>query len=152
MKGSGISTHWGGFRFLVSPAVEVLTPKFVHSKKGVDLVRFVADLGPFQERSHHSPGASILHRCGILAGYRGSKGLVQKVWFSDERIGVFGAFYLWEKREGLEKEVSTMYRIEARTGIKPAVRRFEVEAIQEGNHQVERLLQQGKTWAADRDE
>ena len=80
--------------------------------------------------------------------YRGVEGLVQKVWFSDEKNGVFGAFYLWENLEGLEQEVSTMYRIEQKTGVKPVVHRFEVEAIQEGNHQVERLLELGKIWTA----
>ena len=81
--------------------------------------------------------------------YRGVEGLIQKVWFSNEETGVFGAFYLWESRECLEQETGSMYQIKEKTGVKPVVRRFEVEAIQEGTHQVEQLLELGKAWAND---
>ena len=81
--------------------------------------------------------------------YRGVEGLIQKVWFSNEETGVFGAFYLWQSRESRERETASMYRIEEKTGVKPVIRRFEIEAIQEGTHHVEELLERGQAWASD---
>jgi trans-2,3-dihydro-3-hydroxyanthranilate isomerase len=82
------------------------------------------------------------------ARYAGRKGLRQKVWFSDEESGRWGAFYLWESREDLEHEVRTMGRVEAMTGVAPQVYRFEVEAVQEGSHSGPDLLAVGLAMAA----
>ena len=77
------------------------------------------------------------------ARYAGREGLRYKVWFSNEETGRWGAFYLWDTREALEEEVRTMYRVEAMTGVAPAVCRYEVEAIQEGRHSGRDLLSAG---------
>ena len=72
--------------------------------------------------------------------------LCQKIWFSSERDSVFGAFYLWATEEALEEEIRTMYRVEEMTGVAPSIRRLDVEAIQEGQHDVTDLSSTGLAW------
>ena len=74
--------------------------------------------------------------------------LCQKVWFSSERDATFGAFYLWATEEAMEKEIRTMYRVEAMTGVAPEILTLDVEAIQEGHHDVADLLSIGLAWQA----
>jgi hypothetical protein len=81
------------------------------------------------------------------AKYRDAAGLVEKTWFSDEQAMVFGAFCLLETTAALEHELAAMHGIEERTGVKPKVQRFEVEAIQEGRHSVSNRLAVGKAWS-----
>ena len=80
------------------------------------------------------------------ARYANKAGLCQKVWFSSEEGSEFGAFYLWETQEAMEEEIRTMYRIEAITGVAPSFRRLDVEAIQEGHHEIKDLLSRGLAW------
>jgi hypothetical protein len=58
-------------------------------------------------------------------------------------MGRWGAFSLWDTAQAREAEVRTMGRVEAPTGVAPAVLRFEVEAIQEGRHAGADLLTVG---------
>ena len=78
--------------------------------------------------------------------YESKKGLIQKVWFSNEETGQFGAIYLWETREAMEEEIRTMYRVKSMTGVDPTITRSYVEAIQEGNHSIEKLTEIGLAW------
>ena len=75
------------------------------------------------------------------------EGLRHKVWFSDEETGKWGAFYLWESKEKMEEYIRTMSRVQALTGVAPSILRYDVEAIQEGNHSGENLLSLGLAWA-----
>jgi hypothetical protein len=81
--------------------------------------------------------------------YRDVPGLVEKIWFSNESTMVFGAFYLWETTAALERELADPHSIEEITGVKPAVQRFDVDAIQEGLHSVTNRFAAGKAWSAD---
>ncbi|HEX6690175.1 MAG TPA: hypothetical protein VF110_03420 [Burkholderiales bacterium] len=81
--------------------------------------------------------------------YRDVPGLVEKTWFSDEKAMLFGAFYLWETAIALERELADPHSIEELTGVKPTVHRFEVEAIQEGEHQTDNRFAAGKAWSPD---
>jgi len=78
--------------------------------------------------------------------YEGKKGLVQKIWYSNIETGQFGGIYLWETKEAMEEEIRTMYRVKAMTGIAPTIHRFDVEAIQEGDHSIEKLAATGLAW------
>ena len=40
--------------------------------------------------------------------YKGKKGLVQKVWYSNSETGQFGGIYLWETKEAMEEEMRTI--------------------------------------------
>ena len=72
------------------------------------------------------------------------------IWFSDESSMVFGAFCLWESTVALERELADPHSsIEQLTGVKPAVQRFDVDAIQEGLHSVTNRFAAGKAWSAD---
>ena len=81
--------------------------------------------------------------------YRDVPGLVEKTWLSDEKALVFGVFYLWETTVALERELADPHCIEEITGVAPTVRRFEVEAIQEGVHQTDNRFAAGKAWSPD---
>ena len=81
--------------------------------------------------------------------YRDVPGLVEKTWFSDEKAMVFGAFYLWETAIALERELADTHSVEVITGVKPTVRRFDIEAIQEGRHSVTNRFASGKAWVTD---
>jgi hypothetical protein len=78
--------------------------------------------------------------------YENKKGLVQKIWYSNEETGQFGGIYLWETKEAMEEEIRTMYRVKAMTGIDPTITRLTVEAIQEGTHSVQKLTSIGLAW------
>ena len=78
--------------------------------------------------------------------YENKEGLVQKVWYSNEETGQFGAIYLWETKKAMEEEIRTMYRIKSMTGIDPTITRLNVEAIQEGKHRIENLTNMGLAW------
>ena len=80
------------------------------------------------------------------ARYAAKADLCQKIWFSSASESVFGAFYLWATEEAMEKEIRTMYRVEEMTGVAPSIRRLDVEAIQEGRHDVTDLLSSGLAW------
>lgn len=78
--------------------------------------------------------------------YERKKDLVQKIWYSNIETGQFGGIYLWETKEAMEEEIRTMYRVKAMTGVDPAIHRFDVEAIQEGDHSIEKLTTMGLAW------
>ncbi len=78
--------------------------------------------------------------------YEGKKGLVQKIWYSNIETGQFGGVYLWASKEAMEAEIQTMYRVKAMTGVDPTIHRFDVEAIQEGDHAIEILTSVGLAW------
>lgn len=78
--------------------------------------------------------------------YAGKNGMVQKVWFSNEKDGEYGAFYLWESEECREAEIEATCRIKAMTGRSPRIHRWEVEAIQEGPHGAVDLKTIGMAW------
>jgi hypothetical protein len=78
--------------------------------------------------------------------YENKKGLVQKIWYSNEEVGQFGGIYLWETKEAMEEEIRTMYRVKSMTGVAPTITRLSVEAIQEGNHSIEKLTSMGLAW------
>lgn len=78
--------------------------------------------------------------------YQDKPGLVQKTWYSNEQTGQFGGIYLWETREAMEEEIRTMYRVKSMTGVDPTITRLNVEAIQEGHHQVKKLTEIGLAW------
>jgi hypothetical protein len=78
--------------------------------------------------------------------YEGKKGLVQKIWYSNTETGQFGGIYLWESKEAMEEEIRTMYRVKAMTGVDPIIHRFDVEAIQEGDHAIDKLTSVGLAW------
>jgi len=46
----------------------------------------------------------------------------------------------------MEEEIRTMYRVKAMTGIDPTIHKFDVEAIQEGDHSIEKLTSMGLAW------
>src|SRR4030042_136074 len=75
--------------------------------------------------------------------YANKKGLVQKIWYSNEETGQFGGIYLWESKDAMEEEIRTMYRVKAMTGVDPSINEFAVEAIQEGDHSLEKLTTKG---------
>ncbi len=79
--------------------------------------------------------------------YENKKNLIQKVWYSNEETGQFGGIYLWETKEAMEEEIRTMYRVKSMTGIDPTITRLDVEAIQEGDHSIEKLTSMGLAWA-----
>lgn len=78
--------------------------------------------------------------------YKSKEGLIQKTWYSNEETGQFGGIYLWETREAMEEELKTMYRVKSITGIDPTITRLNIEAIQEGNHNIEKLTEIGSAW------
>lgn len=78
--------------------------------------------------------------------YENKKGLVQKFWYSNEETRQFGGIYLWETKEAMEEEVRTMYRVKSMTGVDPTITRFDVEALQEGDHSIEKLTSMGLAW------
>ena len=78
--------------------------------------------------------------------YANREGLRQKVWFSNPKERVFGGFYLWDTHEAMEEEIASMYRVEAMTGVPPAITRLDVEAIQEGNYVSGDLCSMGAAW------
>ena len=84
------------------------------------------------------------------ARYRTRQGLRQKVWFSNADTLRWGAFYLWESKAALLEEVDTMGRVEAMTGVAPAVSIYEVEAVQEGAFSIHDLTTVGLARAHDR--
>jgi len=78
--------------------------------------------------------------------YENKKGLIQKVWYSNEETGQFGGIYLWETKEAMEEEIQTMYRVKAMTGVDPTIHKFNIEAIQQGDHTIENLTSMGLAW------
>ncbi|MBI4823613.1 MAG: YdhR family protein [Nitrospirae bacterium] len=82
--------------------------------------------------------------------YENKKGLIQKIWYSNIETGQFGGIYLWETKEAREEEIRTMYRVKAMTGIDPTIHQFDVEAIQEGLHSIEKLTSMGLAWIENR--
>lgn len=78
--------------------------------------------------------------------YEDKPGLIQKTWYSNEETGQFGGIYLWETTEAMEEEIRIMYRVKSMTGVDPTITRLNVEAIQEGQHQVKRLTKMGLAW------
>ena len=78
--------------------------------------------------------------------YENKEGLIQKTWFSNEETGQFGGIYLWETKEAMEEEIRTMYRVKAMTGVDPTITRLNIEAIQEGKHNIEKLTTIGLAW------
>ncbi len=78
--------------------------------------------------------------------YKNKEGLIQKTWYSSEETGQFGAIYLWETKDAMEEELRTMYRIKSMTGIDPTIERLNIEAIQEGKHNIEKLTEIGLVW------
>lgn len=78
--------------------------------------------------------------------YENKKELIQKIWYSNTETGQFGGIYLWETKEAMEEEIRTMYRVKTMTGVDPAIHRFDVEAIQEGKHTIEKLTSMGLAW------
>jgi hypothetical protein len=54
--------------------------------------------------------------------------------------------YLWETKEAMEEEIKTMYRVKSMTGVDATITRSNVEAIQEGNHTIEKLTEIGLAW------
>jgi hypothetical protein len=47
----------------------------------------------------------------------------------------------------MEEEIRTMYRVKSMTGIDPTITTLDVEAIQEGDHSIEKLTSIGLAWA-----
>ena len=78
--------------------------------------------------------------------YEDKGGLIQKVWCSNEETKQFGAIYLWETKEAMEEEIRTMYRVKAMTGIDPTINKYQIEAIQEGDTNVDNLTSIGLAW------
>jgi hypothetical protein len=78
--------------------------------------------------------------------YENKNGLIQKTWYSNEETGQFGAVYLWETKQAMEEEVSTMYRVKAMTGVDPSIAKYDIEALQEGKHNVKKLTEIGLAW------
>ncbi len=78
--------------------------------------------------------------------YENKKGLINKIWYSNEETGQFGGIYLLETKEAMEEEISTMYRVKAMTGIDPSIVKYNVEAIQKGDHNIEELTSIGLAW------
>lgn len=78
--------------------------------------------------------------------YEKKPGLIQKTWYSNEESGQFGAIYLWESKEAMEEEIRTMYRVKAMTDVDPTITRLNIEAMQEGNHHIEKLTKIGLAW------
>jgi hypothetical protein len=78
--------------------------------------------------------------------YRNKEGLIQKVWYSNEDTAQFGAFYLWETKEALEQEVATMYRVKSVTGVDPTITVSNIEAVQEGIHNIRNIFKAGLAW------
>ena len=78
--------------------------------------------------------------------YESKEGLIQKTWYSNEETGQFGALYLWETKEAMEEEIRTMYRVKSMTGVDPTITKLNIEAIQEGNHTIEKLTEIGLAW------
>lgn len=78
--------------------------------------------------------------------YENKKGLIQKVWYSNEETGQFGGIYLWEKRESMDEEIRTMYRVKEITGVDPSISKYNIEAIQEGDNNTEKLTAIGLAW------
>jgi len=82
--------------------------------------------------------------------WREMPGLRLKVFLSDSEAQAFGALYLWETEEALAAaipylEASSTQRL---TGVVPSMRRFDVEAIVEGQHSTPDLSQVGRAMAA----
>ncbi|MBN2547236.1 MAG: YdhR family protein [Spirochaetes bacterium] len=78
--------------------------------------------------------------------YENKKGLIQKVWYSNEDTGQFGGIYIWETKESMDEEIRTMYRVKAMTGVDPSISKYNVEAIQEGDNNIEKLTAIGLAW------
>ena len=73
--------------------------------------------------------------------YENKKGLVQKVWYSNEETGQFGGIYLWEIREAMEEEIRTMYRIKSMTGVDPTIPDFVLKPCKKAIIRSRNLLQ-----------
>jgi hypothetical protein len=78
--------------------------------------------------------------------YENKLGLIQKTWYSNEETGQFGGIYLWETKEAMEEEIRTMYRVKAMTDVDPTITRLNIEAIQEGKHNITKLTAIGLAW------
>ena len=78
--------------------------------------------------------------------YEDKVGLIQKTWYSNEETGQFGGIYLWETGEAMEEELRTMSRVKAMTGVDPSVTKLNIEAIQEGKHNINKLKEIGLGW------
>ncbi len=78
--------------------------------------------------------------------YETKMGLIQKTWYSNEVTGQFGAIYLWETKEAMEEEIRTMHRVKSMTGIDPTITKLNIEAIQEGKHNIKKLTEIGLIW------
>ncbi len=82
--------------------------------------------------------------------YKNKKGLIQKIWYSNEKTGQFGGIYLWETKEAMEEEIKTMYRVKAITGIDPSITKYNIEAIQEGDSNIKNITEIGLAWQNNR--
>jgi len=80
--------------------------------------------------------------------YRKVDGLISKAWLSNSEPHEFAAFYLWETEAGRENEVRRMRNVTKITGVEPTIRRWTVEAVQEGQHAPLNLSSVGQAWSA----
>ena len=80
-----------------------------------------------------------------MARFRQVEGLRQKTWISNAETGAWGALYLFETKAQADEVVAHVMegRVVQLTGLRPEVRRFEVEAVVEGRHSGLDLLASG---------
>ncbi len=80
-----------------------------------------------------------------MARFRRVEGLRQKTWLSNAERGEWGALYLFETRAQADEVVAHVMegRVVQLTGLRPEVRRFDVEAVVEGRHSGFDLLSSG---------
>ena len=79
--------------------------------------------------------------------YRSTNGLIQKTWLSSIEPSQFAAFYLWQTDAARENEIQHMHRVREITGVDATILKWDVEAIQEGQHDDDDILLVGRAWA-----
>lgn len=79
--------------------------------------------------------------------YRTVRHLAGKSWLSNPDPFEFAAFYLWETVEARENEVRHMHHVNEITGVEPTIVRWDVEAMQVGQHEPIDFAVVGQAWS-----
>ena len=101
-------------------------------------------MGLITKTKRNFPNIAGIYKKRILKRYENKKGLIQKTWYSNEETSQFGGIYIWETKEAMEEEIRIMNRVKSITGVDPTITKLNIEAIQEGNHNIGKLTERDK--------
>ncbi|MEU9114599.1 hypothetical protein AB0D04_23110 [Streptomyces sp. NPDC048483] len=86
-----------------------------------------------------------LRRTAIDA-FQGVEGMRWKVWFSHPERQIWGAVYLWDSLEAMQRRLGDPKKALEVIGYTPSISVFDVEAVAEGASAWESLAQVGLAW------